>query len=50
MQTTESSKSEIKKMMELGITGYLVKPYQTAKVIDLMTQLAPIVGYEVNGD
>jgi len=48
MQTTESSKSEIKKMMELGITGYLMKPYQTAKVIDLMTQLAPIVGYEVN--
>jgi CheY-like chemotaxis protein len=50
MQTTESSKSEIKQMMELGITGYLMKPYQTAKVIELMTQLAPIVGYEVNKD
>jgi len=47
MQTTETGKAEIKSMMELGISGYLMKPYQTAKVIELMTKLAPIVGYEL---
>jgi len=47
MQTTETSKAEIKKLMSLGITGYLMKPYQTSKVIELMNQLAPVVGYEV---
>ncbi len=47
MQTTETDKSE---MMKLGISGYLTKPYQTDKVIDLMKQLAPIVGYELLED
>ncbi len=50
MQTTESGKSEIKEMMDFGISGYLMKPYQTTKVIDLMKQLAPIVGYEIIED
>jgi len=47
MQTTETAKAEIKEMMGLGISGYLMKPYQTKRVMDLMTQLAPIVGYEL---
>ena len=47
MQTTETGKAEIKAMMGLGISGYLMKPYQTTKVIELMVQLAPIVGYEL---
>lgn len=50
MQTTETGKAEVKKMMELGISGYLMKPYQTSKVMELMKQLAPIVGYEILGD
>jgi len=47
MQTTESGKREIQEIIKLGVSGYLIKPYQTAKVIDFMTQLAPVVGYEV---
>lgn len=47
MQTTETGRSEIKEMMQLGISGYLMKPYQTSKVIELMIQLAPVVGYEI---
>ena len=47
MQTTETGRSEIKDMMQLGISGYLMKPYQTSKVIELMVQLAPVVGYEL---
>jgi len=50
MQTTESAKKEIKEIIELGISGYLIKPYQTKKVIDFMTQLAPVVGYETMED
>ena len=47
MQTTEAGNSEIKKMIALGISGYLMKPYQTTKVMELMKQLAPVVGYEL---
>ena len=47
IQTTETGDSEIKEMVKLGISGYLTKPYQTQKAIDLIKQLAPIVGYKL---
>jgi len=47
MQTTETASNEIKDMINLGISGYLMKPYQTSRVIELMKQLAPIVGYKL---
>ena len=47
VQTTEVGKVEIKKIIELGVSGYLMKPYQTTKIIEFMNQLAPVVGYEL---
>lgn len=47
MQTTETGKLTVEKAMELGISGYLMKPYQTKRVQELMTQLAPVIGYEL---
>lgn len=46
MQTTETGRSEIKDMMQLGISGYLIKPYRTSKVMDFMVQLAHVLNYE----
>lgn len=47
MQTTETGKLTVEKAMELGISGYLMKPYQTKRVQELMTKLAPVIGYEL---
>ena len=48
METTENSQSERQRLIDLGITGYLLKPYRTSQAVDLMIELAPIVGYEIN--
>ncbi|MEA2099398.1 MAG: response regulator [Campylobacterota bacterium] len=47
IQTTETSKEHIKKMMQYNISGYLMKPYQTKMVQQLMIKLAPVIGYEL---
>jgi len=39
MATTEGEKSKVVKMIKLGTKGYLVKPFQPAKVIDIMKKL-----------
>ncbi len=47
IQTTETSKEHIKKMMQYNISGYLMKPYQTKMAQQLMIKLAPVIGYEL---
>jgi len=47
IQTTETSKEHIKKMMQYKISGYLMKPYQTKMAQQLMIKLAPVIGYEL---
>jgi len=47
IQTTETSKEHIKKMMQYNISGYLMKPYQTKMAQQLMVKLAPVIGYEL---
>ena len=39
MATTEGEKSKVIQMIKLGTKGYLVKPFQPAKVIDIMKKL-----------
>jgi len=47
MQTTETSKKQVEKAIKFKISGYLMKPYQTKTVKQLMINLAPVIGYEV---
>ncbi len=47
MQTTETSKKQIEKAMKFKISGYLMKPYQTKIVKQLMIKLAPVIGYKI---
>jgi two-component system chemotaxis response regulator CheY len=39
MATTEGEKSKVVQMIKLGTKGYLVKPFQPAKVIDIIKKL-----------
>jgi len=47
IQTTETSEEHIHYMRQFKISGYLMKPYQTKKVQELMVKLAPHVGYDL---
>ena len=47
VQTTETSEAHIEFMRQYKISGYLMKPYQTKTVQQLMIKLAPVIGYEI---
>lgn len=47
MQTTECGDEQIKKILALGVSGYLIKPYQTKVAQELMVKMASTVGYEL---
>jgi len=46
IQTTETGAEHINYMRQFKISGYLMKPYQKKIVQQLMTKLAPVIGYE----
>jgi len=46
IQTTETDDEHINYMKQFKISGYLMKPYQKKIVQQLMTKLAPVIGYE----